>query len=466
MIGNFGLPRSTRHWLTENRSLGWRLAIIGGVLLSSAILPLRLSWEQLILLPGLLVALAGVLVFLYYPPLGILALFVTGLILPSPNLPGGLNLAVLHLGLLVGLWLFRMFIEDKRIHFVASRVVKPLLLLCAIVLLSFVVGQLRWFMGAEAAPIDAQIGGVAIFILAIGALLMTAQQITDLRWLEWMCWSFVALGGFFALGWSVPALGAVTGGVYQVGATANAIFWTWLVAISFSQAVFNQKMPLVGRGALGLICLITIYVAFVLAYDWKSGWLPPFVAIATMLGIRFWQLALAVAPFSVAPILALGSQAIATDEYSYSTRVDAWKLVLEMSKVNPLLGFGPANYYWYTPLFPIRGYAVQFNSHNQYVDIIAQIGLLGLSCFIWFIAEVGWLGWQLRTKAPEGFQRAYVYGALGGLAGTVVAGGLVDWIFPFVYNIGFNGFRSSVFFWLFLGGLVSIEQKLRVEAYT
>jgi hypothetical protein len=28
---------------------------------------------------------------------------------------------------------------------------------------------------------------------------------------------------------------------------------------------------------------------------------------------------------------------------------------------------------------------------------------------------------------------------------------------PFVYNIGFTGFRASVLAWLFLGGLISLE---------
>ena len=70
--------------------------------------------------------------------------------------------------------------------------------------------------------------------------------------------------------------------------------------------------------------------------------------------------------------------------------------------------------------------------------------------------EVGKLGWQLRSRVPEGFAKAYVYGAIGGLAGTLVAGMLGDWVLPFVYNIGFAGFRASVLAWLFLGGLVAL----------
>ncbi len=44
-----------------------------------------------------------------------------------------------------------------------------------------------------------------------------------------------------------------------------------------------------------------------------------------------------------------------------------------------------------------------------------------------------------------------------GLAGTLAAGMLADWVLPFVYNIGLTGFRASALGWLFLGGLVTME---------
>jgi hypothetical protein len=54
-----------------------------------------------------------------------------------------------------------------------------------------------------------------------------------------------------------------------------------------------------------------------------------------------------------------------------------------------------------------------------------------------------------------------VYGALGGLVATLVAGMLGDWIIPFFYNITLGGFRASILGWLFLGGLVFLEQTMK-----
>jgi O-antigen ligase len=412
------------------------------------------------LLIGLVAAIAAVWLFLRWPALGLLALIVMALFAPSLSLPGGLNLAVLFLILLIGLWVLDMIVI-KRLRLLSSRPIRPLLALILVACISFGIGQFGWFTFAQTAPMDAQIAGVLIFVLSIGAFLVTAHQVTSLRWLQLLTFLFIGLGALFMLGWIVSPVGNITGQFFRHGAIANGMFWTWLVVLAFSQAMFNRKLHIGWRIVLALIVGMTLFVAYFKNDGWKSGYLPAFVAIAAMIGARSWRTGVVIVLLSIVPAIYLSSQAIATDEYSYSTRLDAWLIMLEIIKVNPILGLGPANYYWYTPFFPIRGYAVQFNSHNQYIDIVAQTGLFGLACFLWFGAEMAWLGINLRKRAPEGFAQAYVYGAIGGLAGTFAAAMLVDWVFPFVYNIGLNGMRGSMLAWIFLGGLISIEQIVR-----
>jgi hypothetical protein len=150
----------------------------------------------------------------------------------------------------------------------------------------------------------------------------------------------------------------------------------------------------------------------------------------------------------------------ADQQYSVKTRVAAAEVLWQVAEANPLTGLGPANYYHYTSLYPVLGWYVPFSSHNNYIDVFLQIGLCGSVCLLWFWAELGIIAWKLRHRAPEGFPKAYVYGALGGLAGTLVAGVLGDWFLPFVYNVGLLGFGSSILAWVFLGGLVALEQSM------
>lgn len=240
------------------------------------------------------------------------------------------------------------------------------------------------------------------------------------------------------------------------------MFWTWLVAATVSQALFNRELRLRWRFLAGGIGLATLYVGFVVVRAWTSGWLPAAIAMIVILWFGIPRLGL-IATIVGAILMVIQASSVSSavmvgdNEYSLMTRVEAWRIILEIVKVNPVLGLGPANYYWYTPLFPILGYAVSFNSHNNYIDIIAQSGVLGLLCFLWFALETGRLAWRLFLRVPEGFPKSYVYMCLGGLAGTMVAAMLGDWVLPYVYNVGIGGMRASIFAWLFLGGLAILE---------
>ena len=107
------------------------------------------------------------------------------------------------------------------------------------------------------------------------------------------------------------------------------------------------------------------------------------------------------------------------------------------------------------------GWHVKFNSHSNFVDILAQTGLAGLALFLWFAWEMARLAWRLTGAPLRGFSRGYAFGALGGLAGTLAAACLGDWVIPFVYNVGVDGFRSSCLGWIFLGGLAALDWNVR-----
>jgi hypothetical protein len=439
--------RDTLLWL--------RPLLVIGVLLLSVALAFMASQSRLILALYLVLGLSLVLICVRWPILGLILAALAGLVVRFVG-PGGFNVTMILVALLLGLWLLDMVARRRQILLAPSRTVWPLLCLLLIAFVSFGVGQLPWFNFALHAPLDAQLGGLSIIVLSVGTFLLAANQIRDLRWLSTLTWAFLAFGAFFILVRSVlPEFGLGTRALFQ---QAGSAFFLWLVAMAFSQAVFNRDLHPRWRLALAGLVVVTLYVLLVLKYADKSGWIPALVCMAVIVGFRTRHAVVALVPFAVLAALYLVPRLISTEEYSASTRFEAWIIMFQIIKISPIWGLGFANYYWYTPLFPIRGYAVSFNSHNNYLDIVAQTGLVGLLCFLWFFWEAGWLGWRLRERVPEGFAQAYVYGALGGLAGTVVLGMLGDWVLPFIYNIGLFGFRSSMLTWLFLGGLASLEQ--------
>jgi len=251
------------------------------------------------------------------------------------------------------------------------------------------------------------------------------------------------------------------------GADAS-LFWVWLLSMAGAQALFNNQLSRIIRLLLGVLVLAAIYVSLIQAYDWKSGWMPALVGLMVVIWVGAPRYRILAVLGALMVILmnfsSISSILTGQEDYSLSTRTEAWRIVFDIAMVNPITGLGFANYYWFTPLYVIMGYRVKFNSHNNYLDLLAQTGIIGILVFFWFAVQNARLGWNLLGKVPEGFDKAYVIGALGGLVGTLFAGMLGDWFLPFVYNVGLVGFRSSVFFWLFLGGLVVYEQYYRQPA--
>lgn len=440
------MPGLSQFWL--------RLGLIVGELLFVAALVYAGSQRQLILVFVLIFGVITVLTFLRWPSLGLIIAVLAGLIIPYAG-PSGLNVTMMLIALLLGLWLWDMMIRRGQVQLQPSRTIWPLLSLLLASVISFSIGQLPWFTFAIHAPLGAQLGGLSIIVLSAGTYLLAANQVRDLRWLRWITWVFLAVGLLSVLIRSVlPEFGLPTRDLFQ---RVGTVFYICVVGMAASQAIYNQDLHRGWRVVLAASVLVTLYVLFILKFDDKSGWLSSFVCLAAIIGARSWRVAFALTLVGVLAVLLLWTGIVGRDEYSVTTRVDAWTIIAQIVKVSPILGLGFANYYWYTPLFPIRGYAVSFNSHNNYVDIIAQTGFVGLVCFLWLLWEIGRLGWRLRKEVPAGFAEAYVYGALGVLAGIGVAAMLGDWVLPFFYNIGLNGFRSSMLAWLFLGGLVSLE---------
>jgi len=442
-----------RYGFNPTRLMQW--GVILAVLLGSFVVGCSPSLIFLALPLGV----AGAVLFWRQPALALVLTLQAGMIVPFYG-PGGLNLTMIGTAALIGLWIAGMLFEQRSIWFASPETTKPALFFLFVAILAFAVGQLPWYR-TQAAPINAQVGGLMVFIISIGAFLFVGNKFKDLHWISWFIWVFLGYGALHMVSWLVPSVGDRYSSLIFAQGSTGSMFWTWVVILAFSQAVFNSKLQIAARSALFLLVGATMYVAFVLNGDWKSGWMPAAMGMAVILLLRSWRFGYLLALMGIYPAIKIFSDALASDEYSYSTRVDAWTIVLNIVKVNPILGLGPANYYWYTPLFPIRGYAVNFNSHNQYIDLIAQTGVLGLLAFAWLLFCIGKVGWQLRNKVDVGFEKAYVYGALGGWVAVVAAAGFGDWILPFVYNVGLDGVRASILPWVFFGGLVALQIKYR-----
>jgi hypothetical protein len=448
--------------------LNWRMlvswGIIAGLIIASMVISPFAAMGSLPVLLSLLLYLGicSIIILIKFPNLGLVFLVIASLVVPI-NLNTGtyssINISMLLVILLVGLWVLDMIIRQRKISLLPSNAVTAAIVFCIVTFISFGFGQLGWF-NARGAPLLTQAAQLLLFILSMAGFLLVAHRVRETRVLEWMVWSFIGIGGVFILARLIPPLNSTVVPFFQ-RAVWDSLFWTWLISLVYSQLLFNN-LKIKFRLLLIALLIATLYISTVVAVEWVSGWLPGAAAIGIITWLGFPQHRLKIILLTAAAALfkyesIVGVFMVGDNEYSLMTRLEAWKVMGDVISANPLFGLGPANYYWYSALFPILGYYVPFNSHNNYVDILAQTGIIGLVVFIWLFVEIGRVGLRLRSVIPEGFPRAYVYGCIGGLGGMLVAGMLGDWLIPFVYNVGLDGFRASILGWMFLGGLLALE---------
>jgi hypothetical protein len=129
------------------------------------------------------------------------------------------------------------------------------------------------------------------------------------------------------------------------------------------------------------------------------------------------------------------------------------------------LGTGPAGYAaYYMTYFPMEGMA----THNNYIDIIAQTGIVGSIFFLWFLFAHVRGSRQIRRmlQGRGDFAESLAVAALAGSVGCIVAMALGDWMFPFAYTQGIIGFDSALFNWFFMGSIWALRYSLNLETST
>ncbi len=438
-----------------------RPLIIGGVILAD----LMLGYLALRLPPAYLVAaMAAVpilLITLRWPEYGVLGILLTAAFV-RVTLPTGTQSRIVAslvlTALLVTLWLVRNMVE-KRPLLKPSPVNRPILAILVASVVSYI-----WcliFRDPLVVPWRTwpvvQIAALAVMLLLPGALLLTANVISNLRWLRVLYWATVGVGALSLLlkFVRVDARFINTGGLFSL----------WFVSLVYGQILFNRELSTSLRLAMVGLLALWMYDRFILNTRWLAGWVPPFLAIGvlTFLKSRKWFVVMLVI---MAALLALEwrgfiQQVIAGESAeSGVTRMAAWAVNWRVTGRHILFGTGPAGYaVYYMSYFPHEAMA----THSNYIDILSQLGIVGLACYLWLLgaALTAGLRVQRALRGKGDFAEGLAAGTLGGCAGVILAMALGDWLIPFVYTQTIAGFDYAVYAWLWLGIMVRLEHAIR-----
>jgi O-antigen ligase len=459
-------------WLRRiqmNPRLLWSGLIVAGALGAAAYLGQRPS-PVYILAP---IGLAALLILLHRPILGLPVLIVAALLGPLAIGTGtevSLNLAALLVPALFIVWLLSRM-REHHIRFLPSRTTRPLILFLLLAMLSIFIGNVLWdpMVPKSDRLIIVQFAQWGLFAFSAFAFWLAGHLIRQEVWLRRLTATFLIVGGALAIIRMLPGGATLLESVATLALT-RASFWALLTAQAAGQLLFNRDLSRPWRIYLIVILVAVLLFAFFDQRDVTSIWMGVAAALGVLLWLRLpkwrWLVVAALVAMTLSGVLfdAIYSFAGGDAEWELSggSRLALTGRVIEVSMRNPITGIGPAAYRAYGAAQPLvygRAYYLVpvINSHNNYVDIFSQTGIVGLVLFLWFMIELLRVAWKLHTRYRDGFAGAYVRSMLAIWFSIMVIMALLDWFLPFVYNVGFPGFQASVLIWMFLGGLVMLE---------
>lgn len=236
------------------------------------------------------------------------------------------------------------------------------------------------------------------------------------------------------------ALGRLVGpvGLSALLATALVMSWSrgaWL-GVAIGALVILLAWP--RRWWIGTGLLIGGVAVMLLAL--QIGWLPASIANRLTGFMDFTQ------TFDVR-----GAD-IAPDNFAVVERLAHWQTAQEMARYHPWVGIGFGNY---EPVYP--GYALMNwphalgHAHNYYLNLLAEVGVLGLAAYLGLWLTIAWLTWRV-TRRAEGITRGIALGMLGA------------WVHLSVHQLVDNLYVANLH--LHLGALLGVLAILAMSAGT
>lgn len=450
-----------------------RIGVVGAMIGVLAIVGYLAARVNPFIVLMLIVAPMGAFALLKRLELGLAAMLLSGVFVRF-RLPTGtaseIVMSLLLCGGILGLWVVHMLMEDKRLSLKPAPTNAPLLAFMATVLISLVWGRVYRdvFVHDIGSPFVSVASAMVMVLLPV-TFLMVTNLVQNIRWLQVMVWLFLAEGLVSLVISLVIDLGI--GPAYTLYALVfyNGVVWVntqglfsmWYLSLALALALFHRQLHWVWRIALLVYAAGWVYWGFFKRLGWLSGWVPAFAAAAVITFARSKKLFVV-----VVLVIVVGAGGYfwrtsfeAESAGSGRTRLAAYEVNWRVTSKHLLFGTGPAGYAsYYMSYFPTEAMA----SHSNYVDIIAQTGIVGTFFVLWFFGAQVWGSYKLRLKLENrgDFAESLAVAVLAGTVGCIVAMALGDWLFPFAYTQGIVGFDAAMINWFFMGSLWALSHSL------
>lgn len=156
--------------------------------------------------------------------------------------------------------------------------------------------------------------------------------------------------------------------------------------------------------------------------------------------------------------LYLRVQSIFNKNYSSNAfRLLVWESTIKGVKDNPLMGVGIGNYPINIPLYEVnflktidwKELRYLNNAHNEYLQIMFELGIIGFIAFIWFLIEIFVTGIKSIVESEQNVNKVWNIALLAGIVSSLISA-------FFTFNL--ENPASATMFWAFAGLIVGKRQ--------
>jgi len=298
--------------------------------------------------------------------------------------------------------------------------------------------------------------GLPMFLAIVPGLVRTSRDAYVLML------SFVGVGILYALGTIFAAplglysseviLGVRRPEVFGADSSALGSLILLFGSLTIAQALYATcwKQRLIW-GALSLLFCLGVIMSF-----GREAWIGLFLAALVMVGLRTRNWLVLLVLLAPLPLLLVpGVSDFFDPSKTYgSDRLKIWQDAITIWLKSPYMGVGAGNFQFFDRVYGSDQVGV---AHNQYLQMLAEMGIQGLLCLVWILVAVGIKALQsfktARSRLGKSLALAYI-----GYYVSILFGGFFTGIFiPSAAAGGGTGpFVAASCRWMLLGLVLSI----------
>ncbi len=301
--------------------------------------------------------------------------------------------------------------------------------------------------------------GLPLFLIVVPGVVRT------MRHARWIIIAYCSIGLLYALGTIFAAplglyskeviLGVRRPQVFGEVSSGLGMTLVLFTSIGFGQALYATKpLPRTIWGILtGIFALATIMTFG------RESWISLFLCLLamTILYTRNWKILVIALIIPIFVLLIPGFTNFFDPTKTYGAdRLKIWADAINIWFHTPIMGTGAGNYQFFDDTY---GMDVVGVAHNQYLEVLAEMGVQGLLCLLWIMTVVGWTCFNIFRKAKTALGKSVALSYCGFFVAILFAGLFTSSFVPSVADGGGTAaFVSESYRWLLLGLVLSVPQ--------